>query len=212
VVDNLETTENAQEILQNIKQLAGTSRVLITSREEVVGDAFHTPLLGMPEADSIAFMRKEAHHINCQPLAAADKTTLLDIHQVTAGMPLAMKLVVSQAKTFGIDVALQGLQKGEGKIYFFIFLASWNQLSVPAKKLLLYMGPTVSPVNRQELEETQQLSGSVLNQVIKELVSLSLLNTHFSSGLRQQTYTIHQLTRYFVVNDLPAYWLEQGLI
>jgi hypothetical protein len=210
IVDNLETMENAQEIVLRLHGLLGPSRALITSRKLVPVDAFTVRLDGLPEENTIAFLRAEGRQRNIQEMAVAEDDTLREIHRVTQGMPLAMKLVAGQAELWGLDDALSNLREGRGDIYSFLFLGIWRRLSDPAKKLLLYMGPTVGAVGREELEIALEMQADQLDQAIRELVRLSLLN--LQGDLRQRLYSIHQLTRYFVVNDLPEHWKRQGLI
>ncbi|MCP4544678.1 MAG: hypothetical protein GY832_46860 [Chloroflexi bacterium] len=212
IVDNLETTHNTQEIVSRLQVLLGQSRVLLTSREAIAGDLFRVTLHGLPEQNSITFLRQEGSQRNIREIAEADDDVLGEIHQATQGMPLAMKLVVGQVEVLGLDVALGNLQQGQGNIYSFIFFDSWRRLSDLAKKLLLCMGPTVSAVGRAELEMVLKAQGALLDQAIQELVRLSLLTPQPLPGIKQRGYTIHQLTRYFIVNDLPAYWAKQGLI
>jgi hypothetical protein len=210
VVDNLEAMLNAQEILMRLNQLLGqNSRALITSRHEVAGDYFKVSLRGLSEASSILFLREEGQQRNIQPIVDADEEILREISHITEGMPLAMKLVVSQCEKSGPGPILEKLKKARGDIYPFIFLESWSRLSDAAKMLLMYLGTTSGIVSRQELEK--EVTDASLDDSIQELVRLSLVNPQFLAGLKQVGYSIHQLTRYFVVNDLPKIWKEQGL-
>lgn len=210
IVDNLETMTNAEEIVARLQKLiGGNSRVLITSRHVVTTDLFHVPLRGLPESSSITFLREEGQHRNLQEIADADDDILRPIYLVTQGMPLAMKLVVGQIETLGLDDALETLKRGRGDIYSFIFFSSWNRLPDAAKQLLLYLGTTTGVVSRQELEQALETSGDELNETIQQLVRLSLITSQPLMGLKQRGYSIHQLTRYFVVNDLPKFWAEE---
>jgi hypothetical protein len=208
VVDNLETMENAREIVFRLQRLLGSSRALITSREVVPGDPFGIKLEGLPEENGIAFLRAEGRQRNIASIASAEDDVLRKIHRVTEGMPLAMKMVVGQVELWGLKDALCDLEK-RSNIYFFIFFTAWQKLSPAAKKLLLYVGPTAGAVSHEELEVALEMNGDALNQAISELARLSLLD--LQGDAEQRLYTIHQLTRYFVVNDLPGVWREQGL-
>jgi len=212
VVDNLETVSNAREILVRLQRMLGPSRLLLTSRERVPGDYFHASLRGLSLDSSLVFMRREGRMRNAVEVAEADAEILCEIHEATQGMPLAMKLVIGQVEVLGLGVALDNLKKGQGDIYSFIFLSSWTRLSEVAKNMLLYLGPSPGLVERDELKLALEVEGTSLDWAIQELTELSLLSAQPSPDLLHRGYSIHQLTRYFVVNDLPQYWMEQGLI
>lgn len=208
IVDNLETTANAQEILVRLQRLLGRSRALITSRLVVAGDAWGVRLEGLPEACALTFLRTEGRQRNIPEIAEADDALLRELYQVTQGMPLAMKILVGQAATGELPAALARLRRGQGELYFFLFLETWNRLSDTAKQLLLYLGPTAAPVSREELGLALELTEDTLDAALQELLRFSLLDP--LGDPRRRWYTLHQLTRYFVVNDLPAYWETQG--
>jgi hypothetical protein len=212
IVDNLETMDNARQIMVELQGLLGRSRALLTSREAVAGDHFLVKLQGFPEADSIVFLRREGQERNAPDIASADRDRLIEIHRAAGGMPLAMKLIVGQSQVLGLDATLQRLGQGKGDIYFFIFLESWRQLSTPAKKLLLYMGPTRGLVGREELKRALKTTESKIDELIDELVRLSLLTAHPLPEIGKRGYSLHQLTRNFAVNDLPAHWRKEGLV
>lgn len=77
---------------------------------------------------------------------------------------------------------------------------------------MIYIGKTVfDTVSANELALAELAADeSDLIEAISQLNAYSLLNTSY--GNNQIRYGIHQLTRQFVVSDLPQIWKEQGLL
>jgi len=210
IIDNLETTDNAAQIVTNLPQLLDGSRLLITSREQVdTGSLHRVHLEGLSEADSLTFLREDARRRGCNEIAQASRETLQEIHRVTEGQPLAMKLIVGQALDLDLSLVLASLCQARGRIYRFIYWDSWRQLSEPAKKLLVYLGGVPGSISLEELIDAPVVPDSDdLLDAMQQLIRLSLVNV--TQGERQKRYAIHQLTRYFVNSDLPEIWREQG--
>jgi len=212
IVDNLETAENARGIVMELTGLLGDSKAIVTSRPRLDLDFVHTlSLKGLSESDSLVFIQADATSRNIADLLNAAKPDLQQIHMVTGGAPLAMKLIVGQASQLPLKLVLNNLQKARGDIYRFIYLASWELLSAEAQKLLLYMGTVITTCAFDELASVEIADGEErLEEAIIEVMSLSLLNV--TDENQEKRYSIHPLTRHFVNNDLPNQWKDQGLL
>jgi hypothetical protein len=213
IVDNLETAENAQAIATHLGSILGSSRAIVTSREKLRSSSVHSiTLQGLSLNDSKYYLRVESQRVGTNVLLERVGTTLAEIHELTGGSPLAMKLIIAQAKYLDLDWIMEQLRNAKGKLFPFVFLHSWEQLQPEAQKLLLYIGKTVAEsvslneLNIAGLAETKE----VLVTAIDQLVAYSLLN--YSRLADQVRYGIHPLTRQFIVNDLPSTWREQGLL
>lgn len=215
LVDNLETAENADALLAHLRHLLGESRAIVTSRRQVRHDFVqaHT-LKELAREDSLFFLRKELEQRRVEQLLHASEEKLAAIHTVTGGAPLALKLVAAQARFLDLDVVLRRLSKAGSKLYTFIYQQSWEQLSLVAQKILIYIGRTVvttigweelATVGMEIAESEEQLLAS-----IDELVAYSLLDVSLAAN--QVRYGTHQLTRQFVNSELPELWREQGLL
>lgn len=211
LVDNLETAENAHALVAKLRSLLGTSRAIITSRKQVRQEyAQHLSLVGLDLADSLLFLEVDMKQRGFQQSLSREQ--LVEIHEVTGGAPLAMKLVVAQASFLNLDVVLRQLRttSGEG-LYTYIFRRSWEHLLPVAQRILYYIGKTaVAPVDWEELSsvgiaesEAELLKGLTL------LVDYSLVEV--ASSTDGPGYGVHQLTRQFVNGELPKLWREQGL-
>ena len=211
LVDNLETAENAAALVAYLRALLGTSRAIVTSRHQVRHDFVQAlSLKELDLEDALLFLRRDMQQRGGHPLLHASEEKLVDIYRVTGGAPLAMKLVLAQARFLDLGLVLKQLQQASGNLYTYIFRRSWQQLAVPAQRVLIYIGRTVmTTVSWEELasvgiaENEEQLLAA-----IDQLVAYSLLEV--SSLAEQQRYGIHQLTRQFVNSELPKLWQEQG--
>jgi hypothetical protein len=212
IVDNLETAENAAQIMRDLPPLLNDSQAIITSRELIRQGSLHLlQLEGLTPKDSLIFLREDAQQRDCTEITNASDETLLEIHKATGGQPLAMKLVVGQSLDVDLSFVLSNLRKARGEIYRFIYLDSWRRLSPPAKNLLLYLGQMPASTSLEELFDVPIGAGpDDLVAEMRELVRLSLVNV--TQGTGKKRYTIHQLTRHFVTGELPELWRAQGLL
>ena len=212
-VDNLETVENANALVARLRNILGTSRAIITTRQKVHFNFAHSfTLEGLDLDDSLLFMRSAAEKLDVKQILDAGRKTLMEIFELTGGSPLAMKLAVAQAKFLELDRIFGQMRKANNNLYFFIFKESWEQLSRLAKNTLVYVGKTaVVSVSIQELSDAEFTDKEDdLIKSIDQLVNYSLFNVSYLD--RQIRYSIHPLTRQFIVRDLPMLWKEQGLM
>ena len=215
LVDNLETAENADALVAHLRNLLGVSRAIVTSRKQVHHDFVqaHT-LRKLTQEDALFFLHKDLEQRRVEQLMHATEEKLEAIYRVTGGAPLALKLVVAQARFLDLDVVLRRLHNAGSKLYSFIYRQSWEHLSLVAQKILIYIGRTVittigweelATVGMEIAESEEQLLAS-----IDELVAYSLLEVSFTAN--RVRYGTHQLTRQFVNSELPELWREQGLL
>ncbi len=207
LVDNLESVENAQKLVADLRGLLGASRALITSRQKVRHDfVSSSSLRELGQEDALFFIERDLRQRGGDQLLQAPRQKLIEIWQATGGAPLALKLVIAQAMFLDIDIVLQQLKSASGDIYPFIFRQSWEKLSSTSQLILIYIGRTVTTtVSWDELagigiaEQVGELRAAV-----GQLVDYSLLDVYAVTG--QVRYGIHQLTRQFINSDLPTTW------
>ena len=133
----------------------------------------------------------------------AKDETIARIAQATGGNPLAIKLVIGQAARRPLDQVLNHLKQARGdteKLYRYIYQAAWELLTPPARQVLLSM-PLLSLQGGpwQAVAAIAGLAEEPLAQAVDELVGLSLLD---ASDEGDRRYSIHPLTRSFVLSDL----------
>ena len=206
VVDNIETLKNASDIILQYQGMLGPSKLLINSREAMKGDYFLTQLPQLSLESSAKFIQDEIDSRKLQLGGSLDHVTLEKIYDVVGGMPLALKLVVSQSARLGLRRTLADLQSGGSDIYTYIFTNSWRSLSPLSQALLRYLGENLNTVSLEELELVAEDCGASdeFDESLDDLVRRSLVNTEPLAGFGELGYNIHQLTRQFVINDLPV--------
>jgi len=213
LVDNLETVENANALVAQLRAFLDGSRAIVTSREKVRHNfVYSLSLQGLGVEDSVFFLHTDAKRRGVKQILESPEKMLIEIHEITGGAPLALKLVVAQTRLLGLDLVLRQLRQAKGDLYPFIFRQSWEQLSPAAQRALIYIGRTVvTTVSWEELSSVEIAeSEKELMEAINQLDAYSLLEVSFSAS--QIRYGIHQLTRHFVNSDLPKLWQEQGLL
>jgi nucleoside-triphosphatase THEP1 len=219
VLDNLETLEAAQDAARDLFQMvnASQSRILITSRERLAHESFvHDYFIrGLSEPASIELLHDEADTRGAAAIQQADESLLKRIYKITEGMPLALKLIVSQSLLgIAVDEELERLHGvvDEEELYRFIYLAIWLKLSKPAQQLLVGTATFATSALRSMLQPVSELDNSTFNQAVPELVKASLMEVSYHALTAQQRYDIHAMTRWFVNGPLTEMWnRQQGL-
>ncbi|MEM7539590.1 MAG: NB-ARC domain-containing protein [Chloroflexota bacterium] len=207
VIDNLETVDDVEVLLPDLKQLTNPTKIILTSRERYSGRTppYLYPVNELNEARSIALIRQEASATNLPVLASASKTELRDIYTMTGGNPLALRLVVGQAHIHPLKVILEDFKLKSGKaggaveqLYEFIYRNAWGQLDELERTVLLSM-PLLQPAG-DDVDHIIDISGLNSGEVRKGLNKLVLLNLVdvLHEGLNVRRYSIHGLTRSFL--------------
>lgn len=216
VLDNLETLDAAQQVAQYLYEMVnpGQSRVLITSRERLVDEPFVYDyfLRGLSETASLELIRDEAEVREAIALLQADDHFLRRIYTSTGGMPLALKLIVSQSLLgIALDEELARLEgvMDEQEIYRFIYFAIWQKLSRPAQKLLVGAATFATVALRSMLQTVSELEDTAFNQAVPELVRASLMEVSHHARASEKYYDIHAMTRWFINAPLTDLWNQQ---
>jgi hypothetical protein len=210
VVDNLETAAHQDLLVPQLWELANPTRFLITSRHSL---SHHPHVLcltlnQLTEDDSLAFIRYEGRERGVAVIAEADEQRLRHIYAVTAGHPLAIKLVVGQARSLPLERALSHLRQASGQrasaLYRFIYWQSWELLDDAARRVLLAM-PTLATSGGywENLLAVSDLAERDLERAVQDLVGMSLLD---AGGTEEKRYMIHPLTYTFIMTDLLGEW------
>lgn len=212
VLDNLETIPDSDAFVDQVFQLLGQSKLLITSRHQVRHErVFTLDLSGLYEQESVAFLREDSEERGITLVARAKPEELLDIHQVTGGAPLAMKLVVGQASRWPLERVLANLKAAQFAgpnydFYRFIFKQSWDMLAAEAQNVLVSMSvfDLTNGSTENALQRVSQLDVDTVRQALDQLLLLSLVDVPGDLGERR--YTLHSLTHYFILSDIVKKW------
>ncbi|MCA9890671.1 MAG: AAA family ATPase, partial [Anaerolineae bacterium] len=145
VIDNLETVADTTALLPFLRQLANPSKFLLTSRWSLQSESgiFCYSLHELNTIDALAFLRHEAEVRGIQALIDARQAQLERIYGVVGGNPLALKLVIGQARFLPLTQVLTNLQEAQGHqvhdLYTYIYWQAWQLLDDAGRRLLLVL-------------------------------------------------------------------------
>jgi len=185
VVDNLETVEAYEELARQLHDLLSPSsasrpsRALITSRERLaIPYIYEYHIRGLSKPASIDFVKQEARNRDVPGIQQAGLPLINRIYKVTYGMPLAMKLLVSQfIAGIPLDTELDRLEGAkEDGLYELIYMRLWFKLSIPAQKILIATAAFAASVARPMLQPVSKTSDDEFEAAIPELVRMSLID------------------------------------
>lgn len=214
IVDNLETIEDYQALVEELTDLLKPSRAILTSRIRLESNKHlqEIHIKGLPESEAVKFLRHEGHEKNTLPVADAGKTILKRIVKVTGGMPLAMKFFIAQVGTgLSVNEELKRLQSAENDeiLYRYIFFDLWSTLNIPSQKILVSIPAFADSVPRFLLQPVAQVSDDEFEPSVADLIKKSLVEKIDHADVQKCRYKIHQLTRHFINSDLRAAWEAQ---
>jgi hypothetical protein len=214
VMDNLETVPESEELVATVFQILGQSKLLITSRHRVKHErVFTINLGGFPEDESVTFLREESKERGIEVVAHANRDSLVAIHQVTGGAPLAMKLVVGQMSRQPMDAVLDTLKRASIKgqdyeFYRFVYQHSWEMLEMNARMALVDMSvfPPIHGGAVDDVQAVSQVEASTFWPAMDQLVTMSLVDKTGAVG--RERFALHPLTHYFILADITQEWAE----
>ncbi|CAG1012177.1 hypothetical protein ANRL4_04588 [Anaerolineae bacterium] len=214
VVDNLETVEDYQALVEELANLLKPSRAILTSRirlepSEHVQE-FHVK--GLSESAAIKFLRQEAQGKGISPIAMAEEIVFKRIVEATGGMPLAMKFFIAQVSAgLSIDEELQRLERSENEeaLYRFIYFDLWSTLTSASQKILVAIPAFATSVPRFLLQPVARVTDDEFGPATDDLVRKSLVEQTDHEDTQKRRYSVHQLTRHFVNSDLREVWERQ---
>jgi hypothetical protein len=207
VVDNLETAADYRALIPELRDLVSPTRFLFTSRHSLhdYPGVHGLTLDELSAADCLALLRHEADQRGLTALHTAPDGTLLRIHEVAGGNPLALKLLVGQMHTLSISQVVDDLHQARGRrveeLYRFIYWRSWQLLGDEAKRLLTIM-PLVaeSGGGLEQIAALSELPEAEMRDALQQLVALCLVNV--MGTIDERRYGIHRLTETFLLNEV----------
>ncbi len=209
VIDNLETVADTTALLPFLRQLANPSKFLLTSRWSLQSESgiFCYSLHELNTIDALAFLRHEAEVRGIQALIDARQAQLERIYGVVGGNPLALKLVIGQARFLPLTQVLTNLQEAQGHqvhdLYTYIYWQAWQLLDDAGRRLLLVL-PVESNSTYGQLAALQLFDATTLQRALAQLLTLSLGQVR--GDLEQPRYTLHRLTETFLLREVVQ-WL-----
>lgn len=203
VIDNLETMLDVESLLPTLGHLANPSKFLLTSRESLYGvrGVSHFVVPPLTLVDGLRLVREEASECHLTHLVEASDKALQPIYETVGGNPLALRLVVGQTHMERLDVILDDLKTARSEkaedLYQYIYRRTWDHLDEVTRTTLMFMPLALD--EGSELDFLQAVTGLEyrdLRRALDWLVTLNLVD--FQGKLSERRYTIHNLTRTFL--------------
>jgi len=215
-MDNLETVRESEQLVAGLFQILGQSKLLITSRHQVRHErVFTINLSGFPEDEGVMFLREESKERGIEAVAQAERRSLVEIHQVTGGAPLAMKLVVGQMSRQPMAIVLDALRQAsfsgqDYEFYRFVYQHSWEMLDMNARMALVDMS-VFPPITGGAVEDVQEISqveeADDFWAAMDQLITLSLVDK--LGPVERERFALHSLTQYFIKSDITKEWADR---
>jgi hypothetical protein len=207
ILDNLETSQNQDEIVQKFADLFKTTscRVILTSREEwkqTKHSIKQIVLKGLQENDAISLIREVAQDTKSKRGANASETSLRKIVSAVGYMPLALKISVGLLDSIGLDVLLIDLEKLSSEtiksMYEYLFANTWRTLDNNQKKVLIAISTFDEDegVSAKHLQRTMLVPENEFADVVEYLAQVSMIEV--VGSIESTRYTLHPLTLNFI--------------
>jgi hypothetical protein len=205
VIDNLETMADYDTLLPELKRWQRPSKFLLTSRLRMLDelDVFSYSLKELSHAATIELMLMEAARTNFIALLQADKEDLIQIYKAIGGNPMAIKLVIGQARFYSLPQVLKRFaQKQEQEDLFkYIYLDAWESLSDASKTVLLTLTEAgEGGFTFEHLHHVSDLPEEDVQIALERLILLSLVD--LGGTLMERRYRLHRLTEVFILGML----------
>ncbi len=209
IYDNLETlTKEEQEALADqLRFLPQSCKAILTSRRRGGEGALWLRLEALDWETARAIIEHESSREEQlrQTIQQAGEARWRELHQETGGSPLALiwTLGLMRARGLSFDRALALLRQGaslKSPLQKFIYKEARKELGAGEVAALNALSFFVPSATFEALMAVADLSRTALETVLERLSSLSLVNRELGA----ERYSLHQLTRNFVRDELMA--------
>lgn len=209
VVDNLESVSDIDALLPGLTTLAGPARVLLTSRQALVGYPLvhRHAVMPLTLTDSHALVESELERRGLD--SRLPPAGMADLFAVVGGMPLALKLVAAQMSHWPLAAILTDLRqvrrRAPESLYTFIYRRAWLELDDDARAMLLsllHISPEGEDLEWLQLVTT--LPPDAFDAALDQLLAYSLLDA--TGPATMPRYRLHRLTITFLQAEILAQW------
>lgn len=198
IMDNLDAVTDVA-VSGFLLDVPEPSQVLITSRQQAVGEAWAVSLKKMEQEEAVEFIRSEGRRLGMISLERGEETVLVRLSQATGGAPLAIAWAIGQIGQKGqsLDLVLQALQDAKADIFEGMFFRSWSLLSAEAKAILTVMSIFAASASLDGIEAASDKHDDHLHSGVAQLAEMQLLDASDELEEARRRYAIHPLTRAF---------------
>jgi hypothetical protein len=213
VIDNLETEEQVEFLLEQTRLFAGPSRIILTTRARPAPttSVYVCSLDELNSEDATSLLRHQAEKSGLAELSGAKDDIIETIYAITGGNPLALKLVVGLTMVMPLSQILEDLAHSRPgpieDLYRHIYWEAWRALNPSAQSLLQAM-PLVSEAGAlpDQMQAISGLTEEAFWTAVTDLAARSLLEVR--GTLQERRYGIHRLTETFLRTEI-IHWPEE---
>ena len=204
IVDNFETAENKEELIEYLYSLPTSTRVIITSRERVYEASPAIKLHQLPYEDSIELIRSLARSRDM----VIDTAQASAIYKAIGGIPAALVYTVGWlADGFSMEIVLDKIKDPQGDVANYCFLEAVQDLrGEPAYRLLMALTLFSSDATSEALAEVAGLAPGGNEEVNgrKRLLNRMLIwvNPRQYEGGQEARFYMDPLTREYAASEL----------
>ena len=202
IVDNLETIQASNDVMEFFSTLAWNVKVIVTTREVTHGVPVRVPLLN--EEESVQVIRRLAtdQQPHDQGRSLINDADARIIHRRVGGVPAALVYIIGQVAS-GVPLAdiLSRVQKNSSVIARFCFADSLRSLKghTEAYNLLMARAIFADPPTAHALEQVAGIDPQELEGAIQRLVTRCLVQ------VQGNRFMMSPLTREFALRELEAH-------
>lgn len=204
LLDNLEVSGNAVELVQQLTAILGNSRLLVTMRDKRLSQldlVWMIPIEGLSRRDSANFLQREAVRMG-QRIGKPTLLRLQHLYGITRGVPYTLKRVLSQTQQWGVETALRIFQTAESTqitdLYAYMFAREWKALDDSARRLWIFLGRTMpAPISLAELAGLRIIPGE-FDAALKELIERGLVESTPKQNQAPARLSLHPMAQEFI--------------
>lgn len=199
IVDNMETIEDRDQVIEFLYNLPICVKVVITTRERIA--LLPISLRNLPPDDGLQLIQQQAGE---KGIAINDEDSQL-VYDRTGGIPLAIVYAIGQVSSgYSLNSVLERLASATGDVARFCFEQSVQGMKgQPAHKLLMALAIFPDFPIQAALVEVAGLTAAPdsVNDGLARLQQLSLVNLK----PEKKRYEMLSLTREYALAELAAY-------
>lgn len=210
VLDNLEESANEQEILRQLYELIGNSRIVATTRSHAtypMGMAYAFELSGLDARGVKNYLTRQINargHLGANYL---EKSVIEQIHAATWGSPLLLDwfLMDLQSVSFkralaNLPVKLSAYSDSRARAYTHYLQTRWHALSLHARQLWYYFAIGVpATLGQTQLQVLAPLESRALEPALGELIRAGILESTWNAAEGEYRLSQHPLMKRFIV-------------